>query len=56
MNRFFATGTSLLRSNFCKTFNYPLKNMVSLEQVVENNKYSQEIIQSLKNEVTYALK
>lgn len=56
MNRIFATGTFLLRSNFRKVLNNPAKNMVSLEEVVENNKHSQEIINSLKNEVNYSVK
>lgn len=53
MNRIFANGTALLRSNFSKILTSPHNRMVSLEQVVENNKRTQEIIESLKNEVSY---
>ncbi|XP_065366765.1 aminoacyl tRNA synthase complex-interacting multifunctional protein 1 [Calliphora vicina] len=52
MNRIFATGGTLLRSNFSKFLKNPHNKMVSLEQVVENNKRSQEIIESLKSELT----
>ncbi|KAI8116006.1 hypothetical protein FF38_06958 [Lucilia cuprina] len=52
MNRIFATGSTLLRSSFPKLLKTPHNKMVSLEQVVENNKHSQEIIESLKSELT----
>ncbi|KAM7343260.1 aaRS-interacting multifunctional protein 1 [Cochliomyia hominivorax] len=52
MNRVFATGTTLLRSRLIRFAINPQQRMVSLEQVVENNKRTHEIIQSLKNELT----
>lgn len=51
MNRFAARGSSLLRYNLNNILNNPRKKMVTLEQVVENNKRSQEIIDYLKTEV-----